>query len=389
MHLAPSSRSFLESLGRMDLGSVERAWRRSWMRLIGSLSSGESVATAPDWDSRPWRILYMRAQGIGDVILATGVLRAIAQSHSTLEIDVLTTPLAAPVLENNPHVRRVLTLERSIGAAIELAATVARARYDVVIDGKITRGASFIRSPVLTMASRARYRIGVGGGNHRAVFNMCVPAYDRSTTHMIDGSARLALPFGVRTESTDFRPEIVIAARERESAERAWASASRARSTSGYRWLVNLSAGHPSRRWPDDRWIALVAHLRARRPNATIAVIGIASEMASIQRVASEGGAVAIATSHLRDALALVSTSARVVTCDTSITHAASAFCVPTVLLLQRGLDQWAPWKTSSEVAYWSGTSVSEIDAESARATLDRFLTRFDSAPARETASAS
>ncbi len=373
----------------MDLGSVERAWRRSWMRVIGSLSSGASVATAPDWDSRQWRILYLRAQGIGDVILATGVLRAIAQSHATIALDVLTTPAAAPVLANNPHVRQVHTLRRSLGHTIELAASIARARYDVVIDGKITRGASFIRSPVLTMASRAPYRIGVGGGNHGAVFNMCVPAYDRSTTHMIDGSASLALPFGIRLEGTDFRPEIVIAPRERESAERAWTLAAHARSTNGSRWLVNLSAGHASRRWPDERWIALVSHLRARRPDATIAVIGVESDTASIQRVASEGGAVAIAAPQLRDALALVSTSARVVTCDTSITHAASAFCVPTVLLLERGLDQWAPWKTPSEVAYWSGTSVSEIDADSARDTLDRFLARLDSAPARETASAS
>ena len=373
----------------MDLGSVERAWRRSWMRVIGSLSSGASVATAPDWDSRQWRILYLRAQGIGDVILATGVLRAIAQSHATIALDVLTTPAAAPVLANNPHVRQVHMLRRSLGHTIELAASIARARYDVVIDGKITRGASFIRSPVLTMASRAPYRIGVGGGNHCAVFNMCVPAYDRSTTHMIDGSASLALPFGIRLEGTDFRPEIVIAPRERESAERAWTLAAHARSTNGSRWLVNLSAGHASRRWPDERWIALVSHLRARRPDATIAVIGVESDTASIQRVASEGGAVAIAAPQLRDALALVSTSARVVTCDTSITHAASAFCVPTVLLLERGQDQWAPWKTPSEVAYWSGTSVSEIDADSARDTLDRFLARLDSAPARETASAS
>jgi len=206
---------------------------------------------------------------------------------------------------------------------------------------------------------------------------------------MIDGSASLALPFGIRLEGTDFRPEIVIAPRERESAERAWAGAARARSTNGSRWLVNLSAGHASRRWPDERWIALVSHLRARRPDATIAVIGVESDTASIQRVASEGGAVAIAAPQLRDALALVSTSARVVTCDTSITHAASAFCVPTVLLLERGLDQWALWKTPSEVAYWSGTSVSEIDADSARATLDRFLARFDGAPARDAASAS
>ena len=69
---------------------------------------------------------------------------------------------------------------------------IRRARYDVLIDGKITRGASFIRSPALAAISRAPYRVGVGGGNHRLVFNLCVDRFDRASTHMIDGSAALA-----------------------------------------------------------------------------------------------------------------------------------------------------------------------------------------------------
>jgi ADP-heptose:LPS heptosyltransferase len=363
----------------MDFGGVERAWRRSWMRGIGSLSSGASVETAPDWDSRPWKVLYMRAQGIGDVILATGVLRAIARSHPTITLDALTTQTAAPVLANNPHVRRVHTLTRTTGNLIALARMLARERYDVVIEGKITRGASFIRSPVFTMVSRARYRIGVAGGNHAAVFNVCVPAYDRSTTHIVDGSAALAIPFGVQIDATDFRPEIVLTAQERARAEGAWMTAARALSTTGDRWLVNISAGSASRRWSDERWIALVAHLRSRRPRATIAVIGVGSDSASIQRIAVEAGAVAIPATRLRDAFALVGTSARVMTCDTSITHAASAFSVPTVLLLESGLDQWSSWNTPSENAYWSGASVNELDVDSARAALDRFLIRCDS----------
>ncbi len=377
-YIAPSSRTFLEQCGAMDFGGMERAWRRSWMRSIGALSSGARVASAPDWDARPWSVLYLRAQGIGDVILATGVLRAIARSHRTIVLDVLTTPAASPVLEHNPNVRRVHMLAKTIGNYLELGETLARERYDVVIDGKITRGASFIRSPVFTMASRARYRIGVGGGNHRSVFNMCVPAFDRTTTHMIEGGARLALPFGVDLENTDFRPEIFLTEQERARAEASWESAARSMSTTGSRWLINLSAGSASRRWPDERWISLIAHLRAKRPCATIAVMGVATETGSIERVASEAGAVAIAAPRLRDALALVGTSERVVTCDTSITHAASAFRIPTVILLERGHEQWSPWKTPAEVAYWSGASVSTLDVSTAHAALERLLATHD-----------
>ncbi|MGH7621346.1 MAG: glycosyltransferase family 9 protein, partial [Gemmatimonadaceae bacterium] len=154
----------------MDFGSVERGWRRGWMDAIGALSRGDRVATMPAPDSRPLRVLYMRAQGIGDLILATGVLRAIAQSNADLALDVLTTPVAAPVLDGNPYVRGIHLLRRSTRQYLALARAVRASNYDVIIDGKITRGASFIRSPALSMVARAPYRVGVGGGNHRLVY---------------------------------------------------------------------------------------------------------------------------------------------------------------------------------------------------------------------------
>ncbi len=362
----------------MNLGSLERGWRRAWMKSIGALSAGGQVEVIPDWNAHPWSVLYMRAEGIGDLILATGVLRAIALSRSTIALDVLTTPVAAPVLENNPHVRRVHVVRDSFGDQLRIASVLRRLHYDVVIDGKITRGASFVSSPVRTMLSRARYRIGVGGGNHHLVFNICVPAFDRTTTHMVHGSAALALPFGVDIASANLRPEIFLSPSERDRAERAWSSAAPAGSTGADRWLVNLSAGAPIRRWPDERWIELIRQLGARRPAATIALIGVGAERDAVQRVATATGAAVMLTPQLRDALALVGSSAWVITADTSITHAASAFTKPTVLLLQRGLDQWSSWKSRSEIAYWSGSSISALDVGTAVAALDRMLASGD-----------
>jgi ADP-heptose:LPS heptosyltransferase len=366
--------TFLETGISLDLGGLERAWRRAWMQSIGALSAGERVARIPDWDARPWSVLYLRSQGIGDVILATGVFRAIARSHATISLDVVTTRAAAPVLDHNPHVRRVITTGKRIADGVSLASELRRAKYDVVIDGKITRGASFIRSPTLTMLSRAPYRIGVGGGNHHLVFNICVPRYDRRQTHMVKGGAALASPFGVDLETTSFQPEIFLSTEECARAEGAWEAAAHARSTNGTRWLVNLSAGARVRRWPDERWIALISHLRARQPHATIAVMGVETERDSVERVALASGAAAVRAPRLRDALAMVGTSERVITSNTSITHAASAFSIPTVLLLEHGEDQWGSWCTPSEVAYWTGSSVASLEVATARDALDRLL---------------
>ncbi|HEV7703846.1 MAG TPA: glycosyltransferase family 9 protein [Gemmatimonadaceae bacterium] len=362
----------------MRLSDVEKAWRRGWMRSIGALSTGERVAEPPAWRERQWSVLYMRTQGIGDVILATGILRAIASAQSTVSLDVLTTATAAPVLEGNPYVRRVHTLQRSAGGVARLTRELRRARYDVVVDGKITRGSSFIRSPALTMASRAPYRIGVGGGNHDLVFNLCVDRFDRRSTHMVDGSATLAMPFGVDVAHADFRPEIFLTASEIEGANRQWCAAGTVEERRGERWLINISAGAALRRWPNERWIELIAHLRRRRPTSAVVVIGNASELASVIEVARASNVVAVRTESLRAALAMVGTSTRVITADTSITHAASAFCVPTLVLIQRGLTQWLPWHTPHVAAYWTGATIESLGVPVACEALDELLVSAD-----------
>ena len=344
------------------------------MRAIGAMSGGPSVASPPEWDARPYRVLYMRAQGIGDLILATGVLRAIAHARPTVALDVLTTPKAAPVLDGNPWVRRVHLLRRTPREYLALVRAVRDSRYDAVVDGKITRGASFVRSPALTMMSRAPLRVGVGGGNRALVYNLCVERFDRTTTHMVEGSASLARPFGVDLASVDLRPEIFLSGDERRHAERQWLTAAAEHQTYGTRWLVNLSAGGAERRWPPDRWAALLRHLRERRPRATIAVMGVTADWDAVQHVARSAHVSAIPAPQLRDAFALVGSTAHVLTSNTSITHAASAFAVPTMLLLERGLEQWAPWNTPSEIAYWTGASVQALRVDTAIAALDRFL---------------
>ncbi len=358
----------------MSLGLIEQAWRRGWMRSIGMLSAGERVAKLPRWNERPHSVLYMRTQGIGDLILATGALRAIAHAQPSLALDVLTTAQASPVLEHNPYVRRVHVLPHSLLGVLEVVRAIRREKYDAVIDGKITRGASFIRSPALTLASRAPYRVGVGGGNHPLVFNVCVDRFDRATTHMIEGSAALATPFGVDLQTTDFRPEIFLSEVETAAANESWSSATGRDENRRERWLINISAGAALRRWPNDRWIALVKYLRARRPEATIIIVGSSTEWSSVCDVAYQGDAVAVPTRRLREVLAMVGTSTRVITTDTSITHAASAFCIPTVILIQRGLTQWLPWQTQHSIAYWSGSTIESLSVATACEALDELL---------------
>ncbi|MGH7537990.1 MAG: glycosyltransferase family 9 protein, partial [Gemmatimonadales bacterium] len=54
--------------------------------------------------------LVVQTAFLGDVVLTTPLLAALAQRHGPL--DVVTTPAAAPLLETHPAVRRVIPYDK-------------------------------------------------------------------------------------------------------------------------------------------------------------------------------------------------------------------------------------------------------------------------------------
>src|ERR1700682_3000258 len=82
------------------------------MRLLGSLLPGSREATLPSAINSDYRVLVIRYERIGDMIMATSLIRNIANALPGGKVDVLATPATAPVLEGNPYLRKVFRLNR-------------------------------------------------------------------------------------------------------------------------------------------------------------------------------------------------------------------------------------------------------------------------------------
>jgi hypothetical protein len=128
--------------------------------------------------------------------------------------------------------------------------------------------------------------------------------------------------------------------------------------------LENLSASESKRRWADDKFIQVLNAVREQHPYLPIVVIGLPSEQSSVEYVAASANALAAATPGLRDALALVGTSNLVFTADTSISHAASAFNKPAVVLLKREHHPYAPWKIGVEIVFWEAETIHGLSSQ-------------------------
>lgn len=350
-----------------------------WMRLIGKSLPGPRSASLPLPLADDARVLFIRYERIGDMIMATSIIRAIAESLPGRKLDVLATPATAPVLENNPHVGRVLTLDRkSWGSYLGLMRQLRRSRYQVMVDGRLNNPPVFTSTPLLMLVGSARFRVGSSGGQNATIYNVCVPEYDRNI-HYIEGSKSLAVPFGVDPSKVDWQPEIFLSDAERDAAEQVWRGIKprNAKIESPKRLLVNLSASEPKRRWPDGKFIAALRAALGDVPEIRVVVIGLPSEWRSVQQVASSVGGVAVQTPELRDAFALVGTSDLVFTPDTSISHAASAFRKPSVVMLKREHRPYAPFNTPGEIVAWNEAQIQQLPHERVAAALANLLANF------------
>jgi ADP-heptose:LPS heptosyltransferase len=286
-------------------------------------------------------VLFLRHDRAGDMIVSTGVMRAIARSYPTITMDVLASPVNASILDANDYVGDVIVFDKKrLSRYLPTALRLRRARYDAVIDCMVT--APSVTTLLLILASGARHRIGIAGRGNDAAFNILVSAAAAADAHMVDRIADLAQAFGVMLDAAARQPVLELTADERLKAESAWGGAS-----GGRRVLINVSAGTSERLWADDNYVAVMQHLRAREPATKFAIIAAPSERERGERIAHDGGGAYVPTPSIRDALALVATADFVLTPDTSIAHAVSAFQKPSVVMYVRGkAERWGLYGT-------------------------------------------
>ena len=333
------------------LKRLERAFKRVLFAIAARLG-GRSRTTAPAWASRTHRVLYLRYDRIGDMIMATGFIRAVATSHPTIELDVLASPSNRSVLDGNPHVRRVHVFDRRhLMSFFRIARTLRRERYDAVIGGMLSPSAT---TNALMLASGAPVRIGLSNGSDGNLYTIPIPP-GPAGTGFVEQIGRTVSVFGVNPAQVDWRYELHLRDEERERAQAIWRQ-----HPGAPRILVNVSAFTPERRWPADRYAAAIRHLRERAPQAAVLVTGDPGDWEAVT-VAASGGATAVNIAPVRAAFALVAAADAFVTPDTSLAHAAAALGTPVAILIAGNLTIFAP----------RGDRIVHIIAPAALATLE------------------
>ena len=265
--------------------------------------------------------LVIQTAFLGDVVLTTPLLEVLARQHGPL--DVVTTPAAAPLLENHPAVRDVIRYDKRRDRGIVALAGLARRLRHNGYDAAFLPHRS-LRSALLAWLARIPRRVGFHDG---WPFLYTEIRWRAAAGHEIDRLCALAHgePEG------KLRPSLEITEYDRKGAERLLDAE---RIGTGF---VALAPGSiwGSKQWP---YFPALAQALARRGAAVIAVgsreeASLGDEVARAARAAGGSGASACGRLSLRESAALIGKAGVLVTNDSAPLHLAQAMGTPTVAL--------------------------------------------------------
>jgi heptosyltransferase II len=300
------------------------------------------------------RILITRLRFLGDVVLTTPLIRALRQRFPQAHLAYLSEKPYGEILQHNPHLNALLTLEQREIASLPLSrrafaqAGFIRAlreeKYDLVIDlfGNP-------RSGLLTYLSGAKGRFGPARRGRAVYYTKLIPGLDRPHTQ-IEAHLEFIKPLGIEPSEISHRTEVFLS-----EEEKAWARSYLKEHGLTHHPLILL---HPGASWPAKRWFperfAQIAEKLRKEVSATIVLLCGPDETPVIGEVVRK----MTNKPHVADGLPVKKLCALLSACDLSITndagpmHIACALGIPTLALFGPGDPAtWFPYNEAHQVA--------------------------------------
>ncbi len=283
-------------------------------------------------------VLVVCTRRIGDVLLATPVIRSLKASLPHVMIDMLVFEGTEDVLSGNTDIRRVWTIpERpAIRSHLALLCSLWR-RYDVALS--VLAG----DRPTFHAWVAGRYCVGTllpdkKSWWKRRLLNHWIP-FDNLHTHTVAMNLRLLTPLGIAPLGTP------VVSWTDEDARSVHALFPDIRSAQPYA-VLHVSPKFAYKTWTVDGWVALGRWLIDRGLIVVVTGVESAEQSCCDQIIQELPKAVNLIGRVTLPALGyLLSRAALYVGTDTAVSHMAAAIGVPSVVLFGPSNPvKWGPW---------------------------------------------
>ena len=285
-------------------------------------------------------ILLVRFSSIGDILLTTPLVRALRRRHPEAQLVYVTKRAMAPLVADNPHLSRVVTLE----PGEPLRHLAGRLRPLGATHGLDLHGS--LRSAALRLLVRTHWR---GYSKRKLARTLLIGTkLDLYRARVPVAERYFAAARGLDVRPDGGPPEFHVGDGARARAE-TWL-VQRGLAGAAVR-LAALAPGaaHATKRWPVAHWIALADRLRGA--GYAPIVVGGPDDRGSAQQLAGHAESAAGECS-LQETGALLARATVLVSNDTGVMHMATGVGTPVVALFGPTVEQFGffPYRARARV---------------------------------------
>lgn len=280
------------------------------------------------------RVLVVRTDRLGDMVLTTGALQDLKAHYRHARITVLAPQAALELLEGHPAVAERVALGSRLPDGMA-------GRFDMAIDFTPDESLAGAR---LVASTRATWRAGFAAAGRQAFFTLPSPPA-RADRHIVDLNRDLLEAIGVARR--DSEPHLAVSEAERQRA----LSRCAALGTAQPRVLLHPGGHFASQRWPAARFAEVIERLTESLGAACLVACGPGEEDLLRAVALATPDALAIEPQGVRELVALTSVVDLFVGNNSGPLHVAAALGVPTLSLAgPTDLRRFAPRQETARV---------------------------------------
>lgn len=286
------------------------------------------------------RVLIIRTGAMGDIVLATAVVEAIAKDSPQTAVEFLLKKRFSGILEGQPHISRLWLLDergehRGVRGLLLFIQEIQRERFDLVIDLQDN-----FRSRLISHCLRAENKLRWDKLAWRRRLWAWLGVKPRATRPVFRRYLDTLHPLGLDTEGS--RPRLYVAMKN----------------SSGLppEGFVALAPGAhwPAKRWPREYFVSL-AQMILEETGLSIVVVGSAEDRAlgaEISKPFPTRMMDLCGRLGLKELREVVARARVLVTNDTGPMHLAEALGVPVLAFFGPTVREFgfAPWRPESRV---------------------------------------
>jgi heptosyltransferase-3 len=299
------------------------------------------------------RILIVRTDRVGDVVMITPMIREIRRTFPDAFIATLTNPNSADVLINNPHINEIITDDFNKESFNKVTAMLRSFKFT---DGLLVMPTE--RAAYQMFLAGIKNRIGVGRKLYEVITFMKSVSRNKyiPLRHEADYCMDLARAIGVI--SNNLTPEIFLSHEEKELGLNSLiASGCR---INRRKIIIHTGSGGSSRNWSEEKYLKLIESILNREQNTEI--ILSANEMTDDFVVKAKAMSnelildVRDSVNRLRDLINVIANCDLLIAASTGPLHIASALGIKTI-----GLYCHRPMNCSQ---HWGALGMNAVNLE-------------------------